>query len=116
MSYEVNGKFDLTYQHPNTKILTRGRCYFDKQKDILHILDKNLTGDRSVTNSLSTDFIEWVLDEMLIRVIPDRIYCYGSDGKVVEYGFKKDFRFKNINEKELEERGFDDFIERIKGR
>ena len=113
MSYEVNGKFDLTYQHPHTKILTRCRCYFDKEKDIIHILDKDFPGDKSVTNSLSTDFIEWVLDEMLIRVIPEKIYCYGSDGEVVEYGFKKDFRFKAVNVKELEENGFDDFIEKI---
>jgi len=103
MSYEVNNKFDLTYQHPHTEILTRCRSYFDKEKDILHILDKDLPGDRSVTNSLSSDFIEWVLDEMCIRVIPDRIYCYGSDGKVVEYGFKKDFKFRPVKENKLEE-------------
>ena len=109
----MTGKFDLTYQHPHTEILTRCRCYFDKEKGILHILDKDFPGDRSVTNSLSTDFIEWILDEMRIRVIPDKIYCYGSDGKVVEYGFKKDFRFDNTGEKELEENGFDNFIEKI---
>ena len=93
MSYEVNGKFDLTYQHPNTKILTRCRCYFDKEKDIIHIHDKDFPGDRSVTNSLSTVFIEWVLNEMRKRYIPSAVYCYVSDGEVVEYEFKKDFRF-----------------------
>ena len=92
MTYEVNDLFDLTYQNPdNPKILTRCRGYFDKEKDILHILDKDFPGDRSVTNSLSTEFIEWVLDEMRIRYIPSAVYCYGSDGEVVEYGFKKDF-------------------------
>jgi hypothetical protein len=102
MTYEVNNMFDLTYQHPNDhRILTRCRAYFDKKNDILHILDKNFPEDRSVIDSLSTDFIEWVLDEIRVRYIPNKIYCYGCDGEVVEYGFKKDFKFKTVNEEEL---------------
>lgn len=110
--YEVNNIFDLTYQHPHTKILTRCRCYFDNKKDILHILDKDFPGDRSVTNSLSTEFIEWILDEMRVRYIPSAVYCYGNDDEVVKYGFKKDFKFRSLKDIELESYVFTEFFKR----
>ncbi|MGM5484238.1 MAG: hypothetical protein ACQER9_04970 [Nanobdellota archaeon] len=42
------------------------------------------------------------LDEMRVRYIPSAVYCYGSDVEVVEYGFKKDFKFRSVNDIELE--------------
>jgi len=116
VTYEVNNIFDLTYKHPNTKILTRCRAYFDREKEILHILDKDFPGDRSVTNSLSTEFLEWVLDEMMIRFIPEAVYCYGPDGRVVEFGFKTDFKFRPVKKEKLKTAGFDKFLDGMQKR
>ena len=51
---------------------------------------------------------------MRVRYIPSAIYCYCSDGQVVEYGLKKEFKFKSVKDEKLEEDGFKDFLDEIK--
>ena len=87
-------------------ILTKGRYR------ILHIMDENRPDTRTVTNTVNSDFIENVCEDLDILHY-DRVFLYGTDGVVCEW---KNNGFHYVNSLELNKYGYEDFIREMVSR
>lgn len=82
---------------------------YDKDRDIIHLLDVDAKGSKSLTNNIGTGLIEHLKDNNYIDHTPEQVFVYGTDGIITEYDIEEDV-LKPVSKDTLKKKGHIKFI------
>jgi len=104
---------NLIYKIKNFKTFCEFSVHYDQDADILHIFDKGLPENMTVTNAVGQQFINFVLRELDLDNQPNNIWLYGTDGIVSEFEVENN-SFHFVPEDLVAKIGYKEFVNRLK--
>jgi len=106
---------NLSYKIKGLNAVCKYQAHFNKEFDILHILDRDIPETITVTNSVSKSFIKYTLEQMLIKKTPGAVWLYGTDGIVSSFDLNTS-KFKFISKDIVKQKGYKNFNYEMKNR
>ena len=100
---------NLIYKIKNFKTNCSYKAHYDKSLNLLHIFDRDLPENMTVTNAVSEDFIAFTIKKMDLKKEPEIIWLYGTDGVVSEFNAEKS-TFHFIPKDLIEKVGYKNFV------